>query len=84
MFKWIKCWQRDRKAAKAEAQFKEGFDWAAGSLLRGEADYDSLMFLADSIEPTPFDEGIAAAANRVQTLISFNCQEAIKHSNDSH
>lgn len=61
MIKQIKAWFAGRAKRTKQEEFRRGFDYAAGMLLRGTA-AEQLEIEADCcFDDTQFDDGIAAA-----------------------
>lgn len=59
----LRAWWRNRKAAKFAVQRVNGYNWAAGQLLRGTSVDDVELQLGDSFDDgcTYFDQGARRA-----------------------
>lgn len=64
MFKRLKHWLKDRAKRKADKAFDNGYQWAAGSLLRGVSP-DDIYAMSDCPfeDDHPFDHGARRAVS---------------------
>lgn len=64
---WIK-----RKAWRKKREFNDGYDFAAGALLRGEKSPLELVALCWPDNSDPFDKGMTEATNKLISLGLIN------------
>lgn len=68
MLNHIKDWLEKRRAAAREAEYRRGYDWAAGRLLRGHATpitIEAYTYIRYSPRYDDFDRGADAAVDRL-------------------
>ena len=58
----MKQWFRNMAEEAKERAYLDGYDWAAGRLLRGEVSIEQIELRAVGAESDPFDRGATAAA----------------------
>jgi hypothetical protein len=63
MIKAFKAWLKRKQNERFAEEFRRGYDWVAGSLLRSETTEDELEIISDTVHEAqgPFDLGIRAA-----------------------
>jgi len=59
---------KKRKQQKINNEWKDGYDWAVGSLLRGEETPLSIEAYSYGMETDSFDKGASAGINRLINL----------------
>ena len=57
----FKKWRSDRAERRKEKLHIAGYDWAAGALLRGTAEYELDTYIDDPFERNEFDYGAQEA-----------------------
>ena len=74
-FKMIKHWWICRKEAKLFERYKEGFDWAAGCILREEMtieEVESFIYFEFPVLPNEYDDEFDKGAKEaIQTIMQM-------------
>lgn len=71
-----KAWLQGRRMAMDDQDWRNGYDWAAGAILRGEETAETVIQKTEFDCTHPFDRGARSAAYRVQQLLKEgqNCE----------
>lgn len=64
----LKVWLQGRREAMEKQDWRNGYDWAAGCILRGEETPDSIVEITDFEYGHSFDRGARSAAKKLQAL----------------